>query len=117
MNGELLGLNHLVSDFATLHTVSPLSSALSSGHFRIAPPKDSSANPRCFSYHAASALGSPVLLKKTPPIPVTFAIAVLLWSREVRGGEKTRRTAMMRQLLVTVRHAQQCRLAPRAPKE
>src|SRR5687768_4471079 len=78
MKDELLGLNHLLSLFATLHTVSPLSSALSSGHLRIAPPQSSSAIPRCCLYHAASAALSPVLLKKTPPIPVTLAIDPLL---------------------------------------
>src|SRR5439155_25074998 len=65
---------------ATCHTVRPRSSALSSGHLRIAPPKSSSDMPKCFRYHAASAALSPVLLKKTPPTPVIFAIVPLLRS-------------------------------------
>jgi hypothetical protein len=86
MKDELLGLNHLLSDLATLQTVSPLSSALSSGHLRIAPPQSSSAIPRCFLYHAASAALSPVLLKKTPPIPVTFAIETLPNPEKIHQG-------------------------------
>src|SRR5215210_7290290 len=78
MKEELLGLNHLLSFFATCQTVRPRSSALSSGHLRIAPPKSSSGMPRCFRYHAASAALSPLLLENTPPIPVTFAIVRLL---------------------------------------
>src|SRR5215212_2569823 len=77
MNDDVLGLNHLLSFPATCHTVRPRSSALSSGHLRMAPPKSSSGMPRCFRYHAASAAWSPVLLKNTPPIPVTFAIIPL----------------------------------------
>src|SRR5215216_3597253 len=76
MKEELLGLNHLVSFAATCHTVRPRSSAASSGHLRIAPPKSSSGMPRCFRYHAANAALSPLLLKKTPPTPVTFAIVL-----------------------------------------
>src|SRR5437762_1773201 len=78
MKEASLGLNHLLSFFATCHTVRPRSSALSSGHLRIAPPKSSSDMPKCFRYHAVSAALSPLLLKKTPPTPVTFAIVVLL---------------------------------------
>src|SRR6185436_9903278 len=78
MKEDLLGLNHWLSFPATCHTVRPLSSALSSGHRRIAPPKSSSGRPKCFRYHAASAALSPLLLKKTPPIPVIFAIGALL---------------------------------------
>src|SRR5262249_17235967 len=69
------GLNHLLSPFATCQTVIPPSPAWSSGHLRMAPPKSSSFMPRCFSYQAARALWSPLTLKKTPPIPVTLAIA------------------------------------------
>src|SRR3982751_2315725 len=75
MNEDWLGLNHLLSFAARCHTVRPRSSALSSGHLRMAPPKSSTGMPRCFRSHAASAALSPLLLKKTPPIPVTFAIA------------------------------------------
>src|SRR5437899_815574 len=78
MKEDLLGLNHWLSFPATCHTVRPWSSALSSGHLRIAPPKSSSVMPKCFRYHAASAALSPVLLKKTPPTPVIFAIVTLL---------------------------------------
>src|SRR6266853_4416321 len=78
MKEDLLGLNHWLSFSATCHTVRPRSSALSSGHLRIAPPKSSSDMPRCCRYHAASAVLSPLLLKKTPPTPVTFAIVPLL---------------------------------------
>src|SRR4029434_2031616 len=78
MKEDLLGLNHWLSLSATCHTVRPRSSALSSGHRRIAPPKSSSGMPKCFRYHAASAALSPLLLKKTPPTPVTFAMAALL---------------------------------------
>src|SRR4029079_13449105 len=73
MKEDVLGLNHLVSLSATCHTVRTRSSALSSGHLRIAPPKSSSRMPKCLRYHAASAALSPLLLKKTPPIPVIFA--------------------------------------------
>src|SRR6185295_430374 len=78
MKEESLGLNHWLSFSATCHTVRPRSSALSSGHFRIAPPKSSRGMPRCFRYHAVSAALSPLLFKKTPPIPVIFAIVALL---------------------------------------
>src|SRR5258705_6407260 len=78
MNEDLLGLNHSLSFAATCHTVRPRSSARSSGHLRIAPPKSSSGMPKCFRYHAARAALSPVLLKNTPPTPVIFAIAPLL---------------------------------------
>src|SRR5688572_3025323 len=66
-------------------TVRPRSSALSSGHLRMAPPKSSSDKPKCFRYHAASAALSPLLLKKTPPTPVILAIVALLpvWSSSV----------------------------------
>src|SRR6185503_10091268 len=77
MKEDLLGLNHWLSLSATCHTVRPRSSALSSGHRRMAPPKSSSGMPKCFRYHAASAALSPLLLKKTPPIPVIFAIVAL----------------------------------------
>src|SRR5215203_2973371 len=73
MNEEALGANHWLSRPATLHTVRPLSSALSSGHFRIAPPHSSRERPRCFWYQAARALGS-FTLKKTPPMPVMRAM-------------------------------------------
>src|SRR5258705_8141910 len=78
MKEDLLGLNHWLSLSATCHTVRPRSSALSFGHLRMAPPKSSSAMPKCFRYHAASAAWSPLLLKKTPPTPVIFAIVALL---------------------------------------
>src|SRR5438128_11507712 len=80
MKADVLGLNHLLSFPATCHTVSPRSSALSSGHLRIAPPKSSSDMPRFFWYQAASAAWSPLLLKKTPPIPVILAIVPFLLS-------------------------------------
>src|SRR6266850_4056499 len=78
MKEDRLGLNHWLSFPATCHTVRPRSSALSSGHLRIAPPKSSSVMPKCLRYHAASAALSPLLLKKTPPTPVIFAIVALL---------------------------------------
>src|SRR5512140_2577442 len=78
MNDDVLGLNHLLSFAATLHTVRPPSSALSSGHLRMAPPKSSSVMPRFFRYQSASAALSPELLKNTPPIPVIFAIVSVL---------------------------------------
>src|SRR6185437_446681 len=78
MKEDLLGLNHALSFSATCHTVRPRSSALSSGHLRIAPPQSSSEMPKCFRYHAPSAAWSPLLLKKTPPTPVIFAIVPLL---------------------------------------
>src|SRR5688572_20769942 len=74
MKEELLGLNHLLSLAAVCQTVMPPSPALSSGHLRSEPPHSSNLSPRYFSYHAASAFWSPVLLKKTPPIPVTLAM-------------------------------------------
>src|SRR5437764_14853455 len=79
MKEDVLGLNHLLSFAATCHTVRPRSSALSSGHLRTAPPKSSSGMPKCLRYHAASAALSRLLLKNTPPIPVTFAIVPLLF--------------------------------------
>src|SRR6266446_6112482 len=85
MKEDLLGLNHLLSFSATCHTVRPRSSALSSGHLRMAPPKSSSDMPKCFRYHAASAALSPLVLKKTPPTPVTFAIAPLLFIKPPNG--------------------------------
>src|SRR6185295_11193178 len=93
MKEELLGLNHWVSFSATCHTVRPRSSALSSGHLRIAPPKSSSRRPKCFRYQAASAALSPLLLKKTPPIPVIFAIVALLlvWPCARRTTTRARR--------------------------
>src|SRR6266566_8307957 len=89
MKDESLGLNHWLSLSATCHTVRPRSSALSSGHLRIAPPKSSSVIPKCFRYHAASAALSPLLLKKTPPTPVIFAIVALLpiWPLPRSDGE------------------------------
>src|SRR4051794_1394726 len=78
MNEDLLGLNHLLSFPATCQTVTPRSSAVSSGHRRTAPPKSASGIPKCVRYHAASAALSPVLLKNTPPTPVIFAIVLLL---------------------------------------
>src|SRR5678816_3537372 len=81
MKEDVLGLNHSLSFPATCHTVRPRSSAVSSGHLRIAPPKGSSGMPRCFRYHAASAALSPALLKNTPPTPVIFAIVPLLFIR------------------------------------
>src|SRR5262245_58194759 len=81
-----LGLNHLVSLSATLQTVRPRSSALSSGHLRIAPPQPSSTRPRWRAYQAASSLWLVFDLKNTPPIPVTFGMA-RLW----HDGEPGRR--------------------------
>src|SRR4029453_18068238 len=78
MKDDWLGLNHLLVCSATCHTVRPRSSALSSGHLRMAPPKSSSCMPRCSRYQARSAAASPLLLKNTPPTPVTFAIVGLL---------------------------------------
>src|SRR5262245_32943440 len=86
MKEELLGLNHLLSFAATVQTVRPPSPALSSGHLRMAPPQSSSVMPRCFRYQSASAALSPVLLKKTPPTPVTFAIVILLPICRLTGG-------------------------------
>src|SRR5262245_16858991 len=78
MKDDWLGLNHLLSCAATVHTVRPASSARSSGHLRMAPPQSSSDRPRCCRYQSANALPSPLLLKNTPPMPVTLAIDVLL---------------------------------------
>src|SRR5512145_1721879 len=76
MKDASLGLNHWLSFSATCQTVRPPSSARSSGHLRMAPPNGSSDMPRCCRYHATSAALSPLLLKKTPPTPVTLAIVV-----------------------------------------
>src|SRR5690606_1767812 len=76
MKVESLGLNHWLSLSATCHTVSPSSSALSSGHLSTAPPNPSSGMPRCSWYQAASALLSSFDFRNTPPIPVTLAIVV-----------------------------------------
>src|SRR5262245_41930395 len=73
MKEDSLGLNHLLSLSARCHTVSPRSSARSSGHLRIAPLKSSGGMPKCFWYQAASAALFPLHLRKTPPIPVIFA--------------------------------------------
>src|SRR5436190_6614039 len=75
MKSAVLGPNQSVSFSATCHTVTPRSSALSSGQRRIAPPKSSRRRPRCAAYHAASALWSLLVLKNTPPMPVTRATA------------------------------------------
>src|SRR3954462_4150208 len=96
MKLEVLGLNHFESRSATCQTVRPRSSALSSGHLRIAPPQSSSAIPRLSRYQAASRLWSDVDLKKTPPIPVTRAITAsssVVGSRVLRDrlGVKYRR--------------------------
>src|SRR5688500_4400517 len=74
MKLDELGLNHSLSDFARCHTVTPLSSAVSSDHFKIATPKSSSIIPSFFSYQTASAYGSLYALRTTPLIPVTFAM-------------------------------------------
>ena len=41
--------------------------------------------PKCFRYHAASAALSPLVLKKTPPTPVIFATAALLFIKPRNG--------------------------------
>src|SRR6059036_1616763 len=85
MKDDLLGLNHWLSFSATCQTERPRSSALSSGHLRTAPPNSFSAIPKCCRYHAASAALSPLLLKKTPPTPVIFAIVALLHAYPPNG--------------------------------
>src|ERR1700712_2538545 len=77
MNEDSLGLNHLESALAVLHTVRPPSRAASSVHFSIDPPQLSRLRPRCFSYHAARSAPLPALLRNTPPIPVTLPIYFL----------------------------------------
>src|SRR5437667_10890626 len=86
MKLDVLGLNQSVSRWATCQTVRPLSSAWSSGHFKIAPPQSSSAMPRCCLYQAASLVWSVVDLKKTPPMPVTPAMAGKI-PESLRPGE------------------------------
>src|SRR5215510_8653646 len=105
MKEDVLGLNHRLSFSATCQTVRPRSSARSSGHRRIAPPKSSSAMPRCFRYHAASAAPSPLLLKKTPPTPVILAIVALLhvWSSNESRMPRGAAAATGRQLQALVR--------------
>src|SRR5262245_63277018 len=76
MKLNVLGLNHFASRSATCPTVTPRSFARSSGHFRMAPPHSSSARPKLSRYQAARRSWSDVDLKKTPPIPVTRAIAI-----------------------------------------
>src|SRR4051812_15030862 len=76
MKDDSLGLNHLLSFDARCQTVTPRSSAVSSGHRSTAPPHSASGMPRCRWYHEANAALSPLLLRKTPPIPVIFAIVV-----------------------------------------
>src|SRR5688500_15046274 len=101
MKDEVLGLNHLLSLPATLHTVRPRSSAVSFGHLRMAPPQSSSGMPRCVQYHAASAALSPVLLMNTPPSPVTFAIVPSFGFIRVtasRTGQVCRRTISLIQI-------------------
>src|SRR6185437_5665110 len=98
MKEALDGANHLVLGSATCQTVTPSSPARSSGHFSIAPPHDSRGMPRCFWYHAARALWSFVLLKNTPPIPVTFAIA----PAPLDGQPSLRRSAVY--TLLTIHH-------------
>src|SRR5690242_7603850 len=91
MKDALLGANHWLSCFATCHAVTPPSEPLSSGHLSAAPPHGSSGIPRFFWYQAARALGSPVLLKKTPPIPVTFAMALPLGVSAIRRRRRRSR--------------------------
>src|SRR3954471_11927278 len=76
MKDDSLGLNHLLSLPARCQTVTPRSSALSSGHLSTAPPQSASGMPRCCWYHEANAALSPLLLRNTPPMPVIFAIVV-----------------------------------------
>src|SRR5215831_2250288 len=71
-----LGLNHSVSLSATCHTVSPPSGAWSADHLSSAPPHDSTVRPKWRVYHAASSRAPDFDLKNTPPMPVTFAMAV-----------------------------------------
>src|SRR5712692_1091282 len=61
MKEDLLGLNHWLSFSA-------------------------SGMPKCFRYHAARAALSPLVLKKTPPTPVIFAIAALLFIKPPNGS-------------------------------
>src|SRR3954471_7239091 len=89
MKEDSLGLNHLLSLSATCQTVRPRSSARSSGHRRTAPPKSCSTMPRCFWYQAASAAPSPLLLRKTPPIPVILANPSLLLLEPLPHRERT----------------------------
>src|SRR5262245_23139699 len=98
MNDDSLGLNHLVSLSATCQTVKPLSVPLSSGHLRIAPPQGSSGMPRCLLYQAASAALSLVLLKKTPPIPVTFATLLSLFDVNLLPAPRGQSTDLLAQL-------------------
>src|SRR5215210_3850165 len=121
MKEDLLGLNHWLSLPATCHTVSPRSSALSSGHLRMAPPKSSSGMPRCLRYHAASEALSPLLFRNTPPIPVTFAI-VPPHVVELRDARVALRVTMPRRTEACARRAVlvvRCRLwsqdAPASP--
>src|SRR6185295_700757 len=85
MKLDSLGLNHWLFFSATVQTVRPRSSALSSGHFKIAPPHSSSCNPRCRAYQAASCVWSDLDLKKTPLIPVTLAMEDSLALHAARG--------------------------------
>src|SRR5438045_3688812 len=74
MKLDSLGANHLLSGAAVDHTVIPPSNCASSVQLMIDPPQSSNLSPRLSLYHAMRASLSFVLLKNTPPIPVTFAI-------------------------------------------
>src|SRR5262245_8801363 len=96
MKLDSLGLNHSVFFSATCQTVRPRSSALSSGHLKIAPPHSSSARPRCCLYQAASCLWSDLDLKNTPPIPVTLAMGCTMPEAEMTGKRYSTFETMLR---------------------
>src|SRR5436190_11060087 len=74
MKLDSLGANHLLSGAAVDQTVIPPSTFASSVQLMIEPPQSSNLSPRLSRYQATRASLFLVLLKNTPPIPVTFAI-------------------------------------------
>src|SRR5580700_6966362 len=81
MNGAELGAKCSGAAAKRLQAVVPSPSGLSGPfHSNAAPPHSCTSIPRCFLYHAPSAVGS-VDLKKIPPIPVTRFMAVFVLAR------------------------------------
>src|SRR5262245_15096123 len=76
MKAASLGLNHSLFGSATCQTVSPLSSAVSVGHLRMAAPHGASAVRRFARDQAASPFPWRLAFQNTPAIAVTFCMAV-----------------------------------------
>src|SRR5258705_2323558 len=94
MNGALLGSKYLVESGKMFHAVVPSGSSFQSN---VAPPQLCTGMPRWSRYQALSALGSRAL-KKTPPMPVTRLIYLVL-----AGGSVLFQMSWVTSQLVSVR--------------